>query len=748
MTHEFEDDLHVTHDEEFGSPRRRGGFLGKLVALLLGFILGVVAVIGGVAGVGYWALQKPVNELTNTVNGFLDPDIDFNEYLNMEKYGDATILQLIEDVMESVQEATTEKGTLNDLDEISPLVSSTVAKLMEKVEEFGFDIDQDRLMATEFGSMIDFFKETINNTAAGDILRSFDMSSPLLMALCYGEEGIDYTIDENGNVQMLEGSEKTLIKDFLGEDVTKLLEKVPVDSLLTDLDPDDPDDEIMFAIAYGTKGSTFDFVTDAEGKKVVSMLQVHYFYDGTQFSNYEHKTAPILVSTSVAGKAGVYELTVDTGKKDEAGAAITETHYVSYDETTQTYLAYETSDLTDPIYYKKTTFADLTQDAMSIINHLYLWEVLHIDANSHKVLINLAYGVEGEDYIIVGEGEDKEIRMLGGALPHTIGYLQDHKDDLLDSIHFTDILTPDHENGILMYIFYGKEGVHYELNAKGEVVMLQKRLGVSDKGEAYNEYGDKLAEGYVLDHDAKTYTDAKGNAYKLVADDSLGTIKTTDGKDAILYYLAHTNGDAALYEATSISDLSDDNNPIAKITNRLTLAEALGEDNITENKIFKHLQDVAIGDLPNAVTGLTIGEVFEDDITYTTDENGEKVPTGTWKYLLKQETTDGSGNTVVTYADDQPLLSSMNTLMDNMQKNVTNASLRELKADGIITELDDDTLNKEIQTDIGNGLLTIDFETDKEYIGDLTINELLNYLEAVLNAQINTPEVPSIPNGN
>lgn len=747
MTHEFEDDLPMTHDEEFGDPRpRRGGFLGKFIALLLGFILGVVAVIGGVAGVGYWAISKPVKELTNTVNGLVDPDIDFNKYLNMEKYGDATVLEFINDVLAAAQSVANEKGTLNDFNEISPLVSSTVAKLMETVGEFGFNIDQDRLMTTEFGSMTDFFKEVINNTAAGDILRSFDMSSPLLMALCYGEEGVDYTIDENGEVQMAEGSEKTLIKDFLGDDVTKLLEKVPVGSLLTDLDPDDPDDDIMFAIAYGTKGSTFEFVTDTEGKKVVSMLQVHYFYDGTQFSNYEHKTAPILVSTSVAGKAGVYELTVDTGKKDEAGAAITETHYVAYDETTQTYLAYETSDLTDPIYYKKTTFADLTQDAMSIINHLYLWEVLHIDANSHKVLINLAYGVEGEDYIIVGEGEDKEIRMLGNALPHTIGYLQDHKDDLLDSIHFTDILTPDHENGILMYIFYGKEGVHYELNAKNEVVMLQKRLGVLN-GEAYNEYGDKLEEGYVLDLAAKTYTDAKGNVYKLVENSELGTVKTTDG-NATLYYLAHTNGDAALYEATSISDLSDENNPIAKITDRLTLAEALGEDNVTENKIFKHLQDVAIGDLPNAVTGLTIGEIFEDDITYKTNENGEKVPTGTWKYLLKQETTDESGNTVVTYADDQPLLSSMNTLMDNMQKNVTNASLRDLKADGIITELDDDTLNKEIQTDIGNGLLTIDFETDKEYIGDLTINELLNYLEAVLNAQINTPAVPSIPNGN
>lgn len=736
MTHEFEDDLHVTHDEEFGSPRRRGGFLGKLVALLLGFILGVVAVIGGVAGVGYWALQKPVNELTNTVNGFLDPDIDFNEYLNMEKYGDATLLEFVNDVIGAAQSVANEKGTLNDFNEISPLVSSTVAKLMEKVEEFGFDIDQDRLMATEFGSMIDFFKETINNTAAGDILRSFDMSSPLLMALCYGEEGIDYTIDENGNVQMLEGSEKTLIKDFLGEDVTKLLEKVPVGSLLTDLDPDDPDDEIMFAIAYGTKGSTFDFVTDKEGNKTVAMMQVHYFYDGTQFSNYEHKTAPILVSTSVAGKSGVYELTVDTGKKDETGAAITETHYVSYDETTQTYLAYKTSDLIDPIYYKKTTFADLTQDAMAIINHLYLWEVLHVDANSHKVLINLAYGVEGEDYIIVGEGEDKEIRMIGAALPHTIGYLQEHKDDLMDSIHFTDILTPDHENGILMYIFYGKEGVHYELNEKNEVVMLQKRLGVLNS-EAYNEYGEKLEEGYVLDLAAKTYTDAKGNVYKLVENDELGSVKTANG-DATLYYLTYTNDEKALYGSTSMGDLSDNNNPIAKITHRLTLAEALGKDNVNENKIFKHLQNVAIGDLPDAVTALTIGEIFGDDIQYTTDGNGEKVPTGTWKYLLMVK--DGEEE---TYAYDLPLLSSMNTLMDNMQKNVTNASLRELKTDGIITEFDDETLNKKIVTNIG-GVLTIDFETDKEYIGDLTINELLNYLEAVLNATP-TPTTPTFP---
>ena len=53
-------------------PKKKGGFLGKFVALLLGFILGIAAGLGGLVGAGYLIVSKyTVKKTVETANKYL-----------------------------------------------------------------------------------------------------------------------------------------------------------------------------------------------------------------------------------------------------------------------------------------------------------------------------------------------------------------------------------------------------------------------------------------------------------------------------------------------------------------------------------------------------------------------------------------------------------------------------------------------------------------------------------------------------
>ncbi len=758
--------------------KRGGGFLGKIVALLLGLILGILATLGAIVGVGYVAVNQPVKGTVDTLNGLLGTDFDYTKFLN-ESYGDKTILELITDVGEAIGGLSSDGATLQQLDNISPLVGDAVKKLTDALADFGFSVDTDELMATPFSGLTDFVKTTLNETPAGDILGSFGMTSPLLMALCYGEEDVDYELDENGEVVMLGDSQKTLIKDLLGDDINKILDKVPVGSLLTDLDPNDEEDDVMFSIAYGTKNVTY-YIEQTEGSEEydVIMKQVFYYKDGVTFQDYEHKAITLVGEpTPIEGKNG-FTLVIDTGKTDDNEQPILKTQHVLYDETTETYLAYETLDaetkeLSDPIYYEKTKVSHLTSDAMSLINHLYLKDVLKVKYDSNKILINLAYGVENVDYVI--DEERQEILMIGESMPHTVGYLQEHKDDLVDSIHLTDVLEPDFNSGIIMYLLYGEEGIHYEIENKGtenaKVKMSHKYIIVKD-GIVHDEHGYELEEDYVLDLPNLKYT-YNEHEYTLV--------QSTQQDETDRYYL-WINDEAVPFESTSLGMLKTEHNPINDLTERLTLVDVLGEEALTGNRIFNNLKDTKIQDIPSAVEDLTVKQIFEQDM-YKKDKDGnyldkdgntttdpsKYVLTGTWKYLLRKTTKDENGNVTidkdengnVIYQDDLPVLTSMTKLMNNMQNNIHTATLQELSDDGIISGLEEN-LGKDIKVKIviatGEGFPPIEKSIDvpqsikdKIYakngttdniieegsekqpltLGELTVDEMLSYLNSI-----------------
>ena len=323
--------------------------------------------------------------------------------------------------------------------------------------------------------------------------------------------------------------------------------------------------------------------------------------------------------------------------------------------------------------------------------------------------------------VYVGELADKMRTQFGVELD-TEEMLNTHLDMLPEYLGEKFKTTPlstlleDRDDAITMYLLYGKKGAHYIIDDNGEIQMQKQRIAIYDAQHIYNEYTEQLQEktqenkGYVIDLAALTYVDVNGKEYTLEA--TTDTLNTPNG-EATWHYLKQ-NGEYTLYPKSTIADLPGTGRLVANFTSRMTVGEFFGAD-ADKNPFLKHLKNSTINDLPDAVSNLTVGQVFEDDIY----EDGTLK--GQWKYLLTEK---DSG----TFRDDYKIATDMNKLLDNMTANIHKASLSQLVADEVIAVEDENVLNTPLRTSIGGSTITLDADT----LGVLTASELLDYVAWVL----------------
>ena len=714
-------------------PVKKGGVLGKILMLLLGILLGIVLTVGSVVGVGYWLTQQPLKKTVQLADKYIEGDLyatifgeeqddgtRTNGLLNAD-YANKKIADFIESLSDSVSDLS-KTSTIQDLCEISPKLEDWLEDFLEKTSDYAITFDKETVLSTPFKSLGSYVENVIKSSPVGDIISALDEDLPsLMLALCYGEEGVDYTYDENGDVVMLGDSKKTTFNDLITGDLEAIFNKIPVASII-DVSVTDT---TMMAIAYGPSNR---YVVNGD---TVTMTQVAYTYENGSFFNDKDE---LVAATAVALGNGVSKLTFADGAVEYVKA-----------NSEASVLVYKDEACTEPVLYKKTMVGDLQKDSMAIIDSICLKDALNIDASAHKVLISLAYGEEGVNYKIVGEGENARIELINDSAPRTIGQLRQKGGDLINEIPLADIVDDD-GTSLTRYLLYGKQGVHYTVDG-GKVIMLQRRIAILGD-RIYNEYGEVIS-GVIS---GTTYTDSKGVSYQYV-NSGLGTIKTANG-DAQLYYLNDMDGNAVFYSKTSLGALAGSNDLIANLTSRLTVSEVMDEALIAGNKFLKHVKDTVIEDLPNAIEELTIQQVFEDEIF-----DGAGVVKGEWWYMLHNETDCRSAGHsdphVCTCVSDYGL-KEMDTLIDNMKNNIHLSTLDKLAADGMLA-FGPDMLNSDVITDItiltqpfhvkvrvpdGNGnwieknaseVFVDENGVKKSRIGLLTVEETIQYAEGLIN---------------
>ena len=744
---------------------RKSGVLGKVLFFFIGLILGIVLIAGSVFGLGYCALTKPAKNTVQTVDKYVEADLYslffgsvkqegdktiIQTGLFHEKYAEATIKDLFGDSIGALS-AFANDGTIGDLDKVSPAIGKTVENLLKKTDKLSIPIDKATLMQKRVSEIPDYLTTSAKEAAIGDLLTGMgEELSPMLMALSYGEENVDYVKDSEGNVTMLKG-DKTRVKDLMSDDTSTLLNRVAVDTVI-DIDPLNSEDKIMCALAYGPSNR----YSVVNGK--VQMNQVAYTFedkgDGPKLYNDENEALTLIGEpTTVADTEEKLTIKIEflTGETNADGTLVSETQYLQYNKDGNLIAFYDQA-CTSPVLYKKTVLGDLQEDSKAIIDNVPLADALDIKpGDSHKILLSLAYGEEGVDYKIV----DGKVEMQGDAEPRTIGELRKENTNLINSIQLCDIMEENQDEKLVMFLLYGREDVHYKL-VEGKVQMQQKFIAIREVSGAmkvYNEYGEELTkkdeannvEGWTLTD--TTYTDADGNEYAYTVDPTGRTIQTNDGAEAYVCLLSQ-DGNAVQFKKTSLGDMAGSDNIVSNLTKRIKIGEIMSEDDLAENKFLKHVKDETVESLPGALNELTIQQVYADDIY---EENGDLK--GEWWYLL---TKDG--------VEHEYKITDMASLMDNMKENIHDATLKKLSDDGII-QFSGATLTADIITQVkygsgadeyypvyvytkdtdGNGVVDHNDEgkpvsevfvnadgTPKALVGDLTVEEMIFYVDGLL----------------
>ncbi|MBR2330033.1 MAG: hypothetical protein IKA40_02190, partial [Clostridia bacterium] len=590
----------------------------------LGIILGFVGCFGAIAAVVYYFIGvMKIEEGAGYLKGVLGDDFDYTDYIAGE-YGDKTTLDLILSTTTAAQSVLDGTGTLNTLNDIYPFLYTVVAGaedadpnaafngIVPMLKQYGLELDaalmMDLIVNGTGGEVLqpdkyltDYILDNAYDLAIGDLLQIVPFpASPIIDALFYGEEGVDYVVNSDGLKEPLEGGTPWLTIEGLlfaeGDVIGERINAITLDTVLSVPESND----LMKALAYGAS-SHYEYVN---GKAV--MKQQTYTFDGTFFYDDNGEKVDGVITPMLHDM--FYSITQDD-----------KTLYLKVDENGN-YLAYNDMNCTRAALYRKTTIGDLNGDTDSLINNIELGSTLKVTPSSNKVLLALAYGTEGEDYDVV----NGEIKMRDGKKKRTIGDLTNGGDELIENIRLADVMETDMGDSIMMYLLYGKKDVHYEL-VDGEPISLQKQIAVLEHNDSklpYNVYGDTRLDGTT---DGATYTVDGITYYLSPVEDTTTTpatqmtvaIKDEDHTDvsgnAALYYVFEDEEKTipVKFEPTSLGELMNDSSIISNLTNRLTLVEVMGETAL-QGTPMENLGQYVIDDVPNQIETLQLKDIFDE----------------------------------------------------------------------------------------------------------------------------------------
>lgn len=732
---------------------------GKFLPAFLGFLFGIIFCLGSLFGVGLYITKTKTPKDAFDIAGK-----DYSSYLT-EEYANKVLWDAIGDTITILRGFKGGNGTLAQLAVISPMVAQKTETFVNGVKNnYGVDLNlAGDIMQVPLNKFNAHFYECIEITPAHELFSKFGEGNKVLTALCYGVEGEDYIVVD-GEIQTLGNKPPMLVKDFAGAELKARLDSLPLDTVMNVK----ASDKTACAIAYG-EPSRYTIQND-----VITMNQRKYtLVETVESRTFYNEDGELVECTALEIGENVFKLTfADNSEQYISTTPYTPPQAEEVEPQSQTqspfFYVYSNEELTAPVRFKKTTIGELQDDSAAIINRIALKDALSVTPNSHSILIALACGEENVDFKYVYEtGTDKKIGIEMLTNPRTIGDLRNNSQALIDEIYLTSVITPNPKDKVIMYLLYGRENVHYELDSNNNPQPLQKQVAVYNN-EVYNEYGERIAGASAnglsyVQYGADGVTEVAN--YKLSAIENK-TIKITipsqnDGEPAVkqmaqAYYVFNTDDTKVMYTRTQLKDMTGESKLLSSLTDRLHLTDVM---DVEDNKILKHLKDVTIGELPEQVNNLTVGQVFDEDMHYTdagkyyTDESKTvEVPANqkylalkpTWKYLIRTDTLsaqdealakagelDGVYYCVDTYNHERyydyryKVTTDMNTMVNNIEHNMQNTPLTEMNADRIIEGDHTNLIQKPISTAVTDASDLFDGYT---CLGDLTIKQMLDYI--------------------
>ena len=585
--------------------------MGKFLAVFLGFLFGIICTLGGLAGLGYVLYAKiKIAEGFKAVNKITGSDIDYTEYIT-EEYAQKTIAELMKDLGALSSDFQNQTASLSSLEKFSPKVRETAESIVKKISEYGVAVDTDVLMTTPLSGMSEFLTDTLNTVEVGKVLDKSGIlvesndSYEILMLLCYGEKGVDYAVDgegrpvkdDKGNVTMLGSAAPTTVGD-LTKDTNKVLDKMTLSAVMNATNSLDNSDPMIRALLYGAEGESYTY---DEEKKEVTMLPLRYKYDeeNNSITDADGKTyAYDETGKKWLAEDGGYILSLSAQPTVKAAAADEETVSYTYAvytkegtlvcslaaaETPDTYHAFDKQN--NLLKHQPLSVGDLMGgDLTGILNDIRLGDALKVTAASDAILIALAYGSEGTDYII----EDGKIKPL--TPPTTIGSLTDGQtSEIFDKIELGAVMKVDPSDDVMCALAYGTKNKHYKVveETVGEetvktIEMLPIVYTLKD-GVLFDDEGNETVSELLA-----------GGVYKVTIAEGEGETATEtiyyakpDAAGAADYFLYETEtcaGDKILYKKTTLNDLM--NGDASSLIDNVELGTLMGLDGSSDKMLL------------------------------------------------------------------------------------------------------------------------------------------------------------------
>ncbi len=565
-----------------------GGFIGKFVAFLLGIIFFIGGAVATTVAVGSWVLGSPIGETVNKFdsNGeiykLLFGDGEKLGYLD-KTYETKKIMDLVTDIGSAATDLASGNASLKTISKIIPKTKDLVDTLVESISGIGIPLTTEGLMETKLSELPDFLMDTTMDTPIykfleGESNESSEEENELIMFLLYGEAGVDYEVDADGNAKRNADGDVIMIGDSKPRSIKDLQEnpEVLMDVSLSTFIDAKSDDALMMYVLYGKKDMHYQVVDNK-----VSPLQKQVAIQGTTLYN---EYGEVMTDVTLTGTASY---TVGTGedaityylkKNGENQIVIPNTNP---EEKADLYYVFSAPEkqASDKVMFEATKLSDLSDadnSALSkVTERLTVGEMMEFD-ESNKVLTAI---------------KDETIKTLPDAiqtltLEEVIDIPKDKNDPNYN--HLLDDLreTPINE-------------LSKDINETIDNLKLEEVIDIPQKGQdGYNKILDKLRDKEI----SKLSESING----LILEDVIDIPKKgEENYNALLDKLR----DKKINElSTSIDGVMDE----------LTLGEVIdipekGQENY--NALLFKLKDKPIGNLSTSIDGvmdeLTLGEVID-----------------------------------------------------------------------------------------------------------------------------------------
>ena len=230
-------------------------FLWNVLCVTLAFLFGIFIALGGLLGVGIL-----YGSTATSKDLFGD---NYSDYLR-DDYADLTLFELTKELIDAVNDVLTAGGdlTLNTIGKITPILENLLNPLSDSLGDLGIHLNVNEFMDVPVSGMGSYFQEKIiTNIVLGETIGVNPDSDSILIALCYGEEDVDYTV-EDGKFVMKEGKSPLKLGDLTSGNIT-LLDRLTIE---TALNVNAESSAPVRYLAYGTEGVHYEI---RDGKVVM-----------------------------------------------------------------------------------------------------------------------------------------------------------------------------------------------------------------------------------------------------------------------------------------------------------------------------------------------------------------------------------------------------------------------------------------------------------------------------------------------